>query len=68
MQTWKATCSDGFTKNVEAETKNEAVKMFMGDTEVQNHVKASHPELATKTPEELTAMMEQMVQPVAAMA
>lgn len=64
MQTWKATCTDGFTKNVMAETKEEAVKMLLADPEMLEHVKTTHPELTGKTPEEMSAMLGSMVQPV----
>ena len=64
MQTWKATCTDGFTKNVMANTKEEAVQMLLSDPEMQEHVKTTHPELVGKTPEEMTAMVGTMVQPV----
>ncbi len=65
MQTFKATCTDGFTKSVTANSKDEAVQLLMADPEVQNHVIAGHPELAGKTPEELTSVLSGMVQPVA---
>ncbi len=64
MQTWKTTCPDGFTKSVMAETKDEAMKMFMADSEVQQHTKDKHPELLTKTPEEIMIMMASMTQAV----
>lgn len=68
MQNWKATCPDGFTKTVMANTKEDAVALFMADAEVQEHFKSSHPEMASKSPEEVTAMAMTMVQPVPATA
>lgn len=64
MQTWKTTCTDGFTKNVMAETKEEAVQMVLADPEMQEHAKTKHPELASKTPEEMMAVVSSMTQPV----
>jgi hypothetical protein len=64
MQNWKFTCTDGFTKNLMAATKEEAVKMFMMDAEMQEHVKTKHPDLAAKTPEEMTAVVMSMVAPM----
>lgn len=66
MQNWQATCPDGFTKSVMANTKEEAITMFMADADMQSHLKTNHPDMATKTPEEMMAMMQSMVQPVQA--
>ena len=65
MQNWKLTCTDGFTKDMMAASKEEAVKMLMVDPEMQEHVKTKHPDLATKTPEEMTAVVMSMVAPMA---
>ncbi len=62
MQNWKATCTDGFTKTVMANTKEEAVAMLMADADMQAHVASTHPEMAGKTPEEVTAVVSSMVQ------
>lgn len=64
MQTWKVTCTDGFTKSVMAETKEEAVQMVLADPEMQEHAKTKHPELAGKTPEEMMVMISSMTQAV----
>lgn len=64
MQNFRATCPDGFTKDVMAASKEEAVKMLMADSDVINHTTTNHPELSSKTPEEMTAMMMGMVKPV----
>ena len=63
MQNWKATCTDGFTKTVMANTKEEAVTMLMADADMQAHVTSTHPEMVGKTPEEVTAVVSSMVQP-----
>lgn len=65
MQNWKFTCTDGFIKNMMAASKEEAVKMFLMDPEMQEHVKTRHPDLATKTPEEMTGVVMSMVASVA---
>jgi tripartite-type tricarboxylate transporter receptor subunit TctC len=67
MQTWKATCTDGFTKSVMAETKDEAVKILMADPDFQKHAMEKHPELASKTPEEINAMLASMTEAVPTM-
>lgn len=64
MQTWKTVCTDGFTKSVMAETKEEAVQMLLTDPEMQEHAKTAHPELAGKTPEEMMTMVSSMTQVV----
>ena len=66
MQDFTLTCTDGFTKTVNAATKEAAIDMLMADTEVQTHVQTSHPEMAGKTPEEMKAVVMDMVQPAAA--
>lgn len=63
MQNWKATCTDGFSKTVMANTKEEAITMFMADADMQAHVTSTHPEMVGKTPEEVTAILSTMVQP-----
>jgi len=64
MQKWRTTCTDGFTKDVMAASKEEAVKMLMADPEVQEHAKTQHPEMAGKTPEEMVTTISEMTQPV----
>jgi hypothetical protein len=61
MQNWKLTCEDGFTKETMANSKEEAVRMFMEHPEVQEHVKTSHPDMAMKSPEDMTTMIMGMV-------
>lgn len=58
---FKLTCSDGYTKTLTAASKDEAVKAFLADAEVQAHVAQVHPELAGKAPEEVAAMVAGMV-------
>lgn len=61
MMNYKLTCSDGFTKTVSAASRDEAVTMLLADADVTAHVSSTHPELAGKTPEEMTAMVSGMV-------
>ena len=65
MQNWKLTCTEGFTKTLMAATKEEAVKMFMVDPDMMEHIKTKHPDMMTKTPEEMTAVVMSMVAPMA---
>ncbi|MBI3577091.1 hypothetical protein HY086_03585 [Candidatus Gottesmanbacteria bacterium] len=65
MQKWTATCTDGFTKTLEANSKDEAVTMFMNDMDMKQHMVDKHQDLMGKTPEEMKMMMEQMVMPAA---
>ncbi len=62
MKKWKLVCpaGDGFTKTVAADTKDEAVVMFLADPEMQEHAKL-HPENAAKMPEEAKQMVADMV-------
>ncbi len=61
MMNFKLTCpDDGFTKVVSAASKEEAVQMLMADPEMAEHGK-THPDMAGKTPEEMTAMFMSMV-------
>lgn len=63
MQKWTTTCTDGFTKTVDAATKEDAVKMVMMDPEMMDHVKTTHPEWMSKTPEEMMASVMGMTNP-----
>lgn len=51
MQTWRAVCMDGYTKEVSAASREEAYKMFRKNQEILNHMKKKHPELKGKTVE-----------------
>lgn len=68
MKNWKLTCTDGFTKTVSAATQEEAVDMFMTDTDVTAHVTQNHPDWTGKSPEEMKQgvmgmVAEEMVTP-----
>lgn len=58
---YKLICTDGYTKALSAMSKDEAVRLFLADPEVQAHVAQSHPEMVGKTPEEITAAVAGMV-------
>ena len=56
MQKWVLVCDMGheeWRKEVEAATKEEAVEILLVDPEVGQHVAQSHPEMASKSPEEM---------------
>lgn len=61
MMNFKLTCTDGFTKTLSAASKDEVVKMFLADADVQAHVSSTHPELAGKPEEEMIAIVSGMV-------
>jgi len=62
MQMWRAVCLDGFTKEVQAATREEACRSFLKDPDVLNHMKNKHPELKGKSREYLNKWVLALVQ------